>query len=74
MMVTERSRRCIQCNSKNYTVDGTLNGNTGIRLSAVGSYNPALDISSPIFKQLNAEAEDAFESDFSPRRLHHAIF
>ena len=51
---------------KIYTeIDGTLNGNTGIRLSAVGSYNPALDISSPIFKQLNAEAEDAFESDFS---------
>ena len=51
---------------KIYTeIDGTLNGETGIRLSAVGSYNPALDISSPIFKQLNSDAEEAFESDFS---------
>jgi len=46
-------------------IDGTLNGTTGVRLSFTGSYNPALDISSPIFQQLNSEATDAFESDFT---------
>ncbi len=51
---------------KIYTeIDGTLNGSTGVRLSAVGSVNPALDISSPAFQQLTNEAEDAFESDFT---------
>ena len=44
---------------------GTLNGSTGVRLSFVGSVNPALDISSPAFKQLNSTAEDAFESDIT---------
>ena len=46
-------------------IDGTLNGSTGLRLSFTGSYNPALDISSPIFQQLNSDATDAFESDFT---------
>ena len=46
-------------------IDGTLNGSTGLRLSFTGSYNPALDISSPRFQQLNSEATDAFESDFT---------
>ena len=44
---------------------GTLNGTTGLKISGVGSFNPALDISSPRFQQLNTEAEDAFESDFT---------
>ncbi len=44
---------------------GTLNGSTGIKISGIGSYNPALDISSPRFQQLNSEAEDAFQSDFT---------
>jgi hypothetical protein len=46
-------------------IDGRINGTTGVRLSFTGSYNPALDISSPIFQQLNSEATDAFESDFT---------
>jgi len=46
-------------------IDGTLDGTTGVRLSFTGSYNPALDISSPIFQQLNSDAEDAFQSDFT---------
>ena len=46
-------------------IDGRINGTTGLRLSFTGSYNPALDISSPIFQQLNSEATDAFESDFT---------
>ena len=41
-----------------------MNGSTGLRLSFTGSYNPALDISS-IFQQLNSDATDAFESDFT---------
>lgn len=44
---------------------GTLNGSTRIKISGVGSFNPALDISSPRFQQLNNDAEDAFESDFT---------
>ena len=46
-------------------IDGTLNGQLVLRLSFTGSYNPALDITSPIFQQLNSEATDAFESDFT---------
>jgi len=46
-------------------IDGTINGSTGLRLSFTGSYNPALEITSPIFQQLNSEATDAFESDFT---------
>ena len=46
-------------------IDGRINGTTGVRLSFTGSYNPALDISSPNFQPLNSDAKDAFESDFT---------
>ena len=45
-------------------ISGTTDGGASINLSFVASVNPALDISSPKFKVLDAGAEDNFEQGF----------
>ena len=45
-------------------IDGELDGGVRFDLSFTANVNPALDLSSPIFKQLTNEAESEYENDF----------
>ena len=45
-------------------IDGETDGGLRFDLSFTANVNPALDLSSPIFKQLTSEAESEYENDF----------
>jgi len=45
-------------------ITGSTDSGMGVNLSFIGTYNPALDLSDPAFKQLSDEAEDEFEQSF----------
>ncbi len=44
-------------------ITGSTDSGMGVNISFMGTYNPALDINSPNFKQLTSAAKDEFESD-----------
>jgi len=45
-------------------ITGSTDTGMGVNLSFIGTYNPALDLNSPDFKQFTSAAESDFESNF----------